>query len=335
MARIREASMKISILLKSLFNSIWIITVLFILLPSCNGEFDPVYRDHMRDFVKEIGAAARTQDNDFIIIPQNGHELVASGDAEIDTPDEDYLAAIDGAGQEDLFFGYNRDDQETPSDENEYLLGLLSVCKNHGVTVLVTDYCYSSENMESSYQLNNDQGFISFAAPERELNIIPDNSVIYNENSADINQLSEAKNFLYLLNPDSFSSKTDYINKVSETNYDLVIMDLYYDGEQLLPSDIEAIHFKANGGKRLLICYMSIGEAEDYRYYWDSSWKNDPPEWLKKENPIWEGNYKVEYWNDEWKSIIYKDSDSYLSRILSTGFDGVYLDIIDAFEYFE
>ena len=27
--------------------------------------------------------------------------------------------------------------------------------------------------------------------------------------------------------------------------------------------------------------------------------------------------------------------DAYLDRILAAGFDGVYLDIIDAFEYFE
>ena len=59
---------------------------------------------------------------------------------------------------------------------------------------------------------------------------------------------------------------------------------------------------KKNGGKRLLICYMSIGEAEDYRWYW--------------------------------QEIIY-GTDGYLSKILNAGFDGVYLDIIDAFEYFE
>jgi hypothetical protein len=31
----------------------------------------------------------------------------------------------------------------------------------------------------------------------------------------------------------------------------------------------------------------------------------------------------------------YGNQDSYINKIVSAGFDGVYLDIIDAFEYFE
>jgi len=80
---------------------------------------------------------------------------------------------------------------------------------------------------------------------------------------------------------------------------------------------------------------MSIGEAEDYRYYWKAEWKTNPPSWLAEENPNWPGNYKVRYWNEDWQNIIYGNNDSYLRKILDAGFDGVYLDIIDAFEYFE
>ena len=80
---------------------------------------------------------------------------------------------------------------------------------------------------------------------------------------------------------------------------------------------------------------MSIGEAEDYRYYWQTDWTSTKPDWIEAENPDWEGNYKVKYWETEWQNIIYGDSDSYLDKIISVGFNGVYLDIIDAFEYFE
>ncbi|HEC89701.1 MAG TPA: hypothetical protein ENI44_03860, partial [Thermoplasmatales archaeon] len=54
-----------------------------------------------------------------------------------------------------------------------------------------------------------------------------------------------------------------------------------------------------------------------------------------RENPNWPGCYKVKYWYPEWQSIIYGNNDSYLKKILDAGFDGVYLDVIDAFEYFE
>jgi cysteinyl-tRNA synthetase len=47
------------------------------------------------------------------------------------------------------------------------------------------------------------------------------------------------------------------------------------------------------------------------------------------------GNFKVRYWDENWKNIIYGDSDAYIDKIINAGFDGAYLDIIDGFEYFE
>jgi len=56
---------------------------------------------------------------------------------------------------------------------------------------------------------------------------------------------------------------------------------------------------------------------------------------LDAENPDWEGNYKVKYWNTGWQSIIYGNENAYLTKVVDANFDGVYLDIIDAFEYYE
>ena len=52
-------------------------------------------------------------------------------------------------------------------------------------------------------------------------------------------------------------------------------------------------------------------------------------------NEHWAGNYKVKYWLEPWHAILYKGDNSYLSKILNAGFDGVFLDVIDAFAYFE
>ncbi|MCK4783235.1 MAG: endo alpha-1,4 polygalactosaminidase [Desulfobacteraceae bacterium] len=87
---------------------------------------------------------------------------------------------------------------------------------------------------------------------------------------------------------------------------------------------------------RLVECpYMSIGEAEDYRYYWQTGWKEGNPAFLDKEDPNWKGNFYVRYWDTDWQKIIYGNDNSYLKKILDAGFDAVYLDLIDAFEYFE
>ena len=90
---------------------------------------------------------------------------------------------------------------------------------------------------------------------------------------------------------------------------------------------------------------MSIGEAEGYRDYFDPNWldANDQPipgvapAWLGPTNPNWAGNYKVRYWMVDWQHLIVgTDAGAHTSpfdAILDAGFDGVYLDIIDAYDF--
>ncbi len=317
--------------------------LLFAILFSCsedeNGDSTPDldFKEEMREFVIAINDYAAGFISGFITIPQNGIELVTDNGEEEENVHDDYMDAITGHGQEDLFYGYDEDDEATPSNENEYLRVFLDKSKNAGNVILVTDYCYTSSKMDDSYSQNNTAGYISFAADERELNNIPDYpDPIYGENDASITSLSQIKNFLYLINPENYSSKTAFIDAVTATNYDLLIMDLFFhDDTEFTSSGIEQLKNKANGGKRLVICYMSIGEAEDYRYYWQSDWESNKPSWLDEENPDWEGNYKVKYWEKEWQNIIFGNNNSYLKKIIGAGFDGVYLDIIEAYEYYE
>jgi cysteinyl-tRNA synthetase len=315
-----------------------LILQIILLLSSCGGDddFDPQYRQYMREFVQNISQYAREIDEDFIVIPQNGQELVTEDGEEDGQPADEYLKAIDGVGREDLLYGYDKDDKATPADEREYMIAYLNVCESNGVEVLVTDYCSTHNKMDDSYQQNNNMGYISFAAPDRELRLIPGYPAIpYNVNDHDIDDLSDAKNFLYLINPEEYTTRQKFIAALASSDYDIILMDYFYDEEEYTRDEINLLKSKNNGGQRLVVAYMSIGEAEEYRYYWDDEWKTDPPAWLKEENPDWEGNYKVEYWDPDWQSIIFGSSDSYLDKIMDKGFDGVYLDIIDAFEYFE
>ncbi|WP_028974303.1 endo alpha-1,4 polygalactosaminidase [Spirochaeta cellobiosiphila] len=298
------------------------------------------FRQAMRDFVEDISLYGRSSDSDFIVIPQNGHELLVYDNTT--SADKNYTQAIDGVGREDLFYGYENDDEGTPTSDREEMITYMDIAKSQDIIPLVTDYVSTTAKIDDSYAQNNAKGYLSFAADHRELDHIPSYPVHpYKVNSNDITSLGEAKNFLYLLNPtenSAFTSKSVFLDALANTNYDVIIMDLFYDGSQdteLSASEINSLKTKANGGKRLVIAYMSIGEAEDYRYYWKSSWSSRSPLWLDKENPDWKGNYKVRYWSQDWQSIIYGDSDAYLDKILAASFDGVYLDIIDAYEHFE
>jgi len=295
------------------------------------------FKQEMRNFVIGISDYAKGINSSFIIIPQNGIELVTDDGTETGSPNTAYLDAIDGNGQEDLFYGYDNDDQATPSSTNTYLKTFLNISKNSGNTILVTDYCSTHTKMDDSYTQNHNAGYISFAADHRELNNTPSYpSPIYAVNSSVIASLGDVKNFLYMINPENYATRADFINAVTATNYDLLIMDLFFnDGSSFTLSEITQLKDKANGGKRLVISYMSIGEAENYRYYWQTSWNTNKPSWMDDVNPDWPGNYKVRYWETAWQNIIYGNDSSYLKKILDSGFDGVYLDIIDAFEYYE
>ena len=294
------------------------------------------YRKEMRDLVTELGTYARGINSSFIVIPQNGQELITDTGEGDGSPCEDYLSALDATGRESMFYGYDSDDEATPAEDREHLLELCLLCEQYGVEVLSTDYCFTHNKMNDSYSINEQHGFISFAADERELNSIPNYpSSPYNENSNNITDISQAKNFLYLINSENYSTKQDFIDDISSTNYDVIIMDLFHNEDSFTLGEIQQLKTKLNGSSRLVICYMSIGEAEDYRYYWQSGWSVGSPDWLESENPDWAGNYKVRYWDSDWKFIIFGNDQSYLKKIIDAGYDGVYLDIVDGFEYFE
>ncbi len=143
--------------------------------------------------------------------------------------------------------------------------------------------------------------------------------------------LSSVTNWVYQLqNPDSCT--------LAHTNFDLVVTDYSSDGSDAGRfSSGEVGRIRGSGKGKVVLAYMSIGEAEDYRFYWNSNWDNNhdgtpdagAPAWLGPANPQFPNNYKVRYWDPAWQSIIF----SYLDKIEAAGFDGVYLDIIDAYEY--
>jgi cysteinyl-tRNA synthetase, unknown class len=117
--------------------------------------------------------------------------------------------------------------------------------------------------------------------------------------------------------------------------YDVVVIDYGFDrrnGTAFPREVVDLMRSKPDGKRRLVIAYLSIGEAESYRSYWQESWAKSRPEWLDPENPDWPGNYLVQFWHPEWQRLIFGNAEAYLDRIIDAGFDGVYLDGVDKFE---
>ena len=136
-------------------------------------------------------------------------------------------------------------------------------------------------------------------------------------------RIGNVKSWIYVLQ--GAGGKPLPVEALVATKSDLLVIEPTHDGKWLTREEVERLG--ANG--RVVLAYFSIGEAESYRAYWKAEWKTKPPAFLGAVNADWDGNYKVRYWLPQWQAI----TRARLDEVADAGFDGAYLDIIDAYEY--
>lgn len=277
----------------------------------------------MQNFIVEIAQYARNENPNFIIIPQNGPELLYNNGNEDEGINNGFISHVNAFGMEELF--YNGGEE---SDMYRY-----NLVKNAGIKVLVADYHTDNSTLYNSYSKSDAENWIAFprSTENYDYKYIP--TIIHNENSDNITNLNQAKNYLYLISTDNYSNKASFLAAIQATNYDAIIIDAFFDENLLTASDINSLKVKANGGQRLVIAYMNIGAAEKYRYYWQSDWRKGKPNWLKKKYDGYDDEIWVEFWEQEWKDIIYGNSESYTKKLIDAQFDGAYLDNVESFYF--
>jgi cysteinyl-tRNA synthetase, unknown class len=303
-----------------------IFIILSIILFSCSKEKkSDEAAAKMQDFVINISSYARSLDSNFIIIPQNGIELAFPETDTSNGLNMAYMDAIDGFGVEELFYN-------GPLVVDNEQLSTLQILKSYK-KILVSDYLGDDQYLTDDISRNLDQGFICFPRLHDDYyyNHLPE--TVINENTDDITSLGQAQNYLYLISTDLFSSKETMLEDLKSTNYDVLLIDLFYEDNILISSEVEQLKTKANGGKRLVIGYMNVGSAENYRYYWKDGWKLHNPNWIKKKYTGYDDEFIVEFWVKEWQDIIFGNDDSYLKKIIDAGFDGAYLDNVEAYYF--
>lgn len=147
---------------------------------------------------------------------------------------------------------------------------------------------------------------------------------------------------LYVLQPDAVP-----LGDLASAPFHWLVLEPSVDGSHagdFSAGEIAQIRDRGPCPKTIL-AYLSIGEAESYRDYWNPAWvdaNGDPipgtaPSWLGPQNPDFAGNYKVRYWDPAWQALLSgtpsEPTPTPLDRIIDQGFDGAYLDIIDAYEF--
>ncbi len=149
-------------------------------------------------------------------------------------------------------------------------------------------------------------------------------------NISEHNPLEDISHWLYLID---VNLDEETITLIEESNYDMVVIDYIpseaWNTDFPMAEVVDRFHNATH--PKLVIAYIDTGQAEDYRTYWQDDWKIGDPEWIVSGDPDgWEGNYPVAYWYDEYREI-WLGAEGLLGQIIDAGFDGVYLDWVEAY----
>jgi len=109
---------------------------------------------------------------------------------------------------------------------------------------------------------------------------------------------------------------------LSATNFEVGIVDP--DGSGLTSSQNSSLE---SSGKTIL-AYLSVGLANNYRSYWQSSWNQNPPSFILGADSSWPGAYYVKYWDPAWQQIVINEAVA----LAKAGYSGVDLDVVDAYD---
>ncbi len=151
-------------------------------------------------------------------------------------------------------------------------------------------------------------------------------------------QLSNIKYWAYnIQNVDTPQQREQLVG----THFDLYVLETVttekgqadFEMSQLV-QDIRQYNIQTRNIDPIILAYVDVGQAEDWRWYWQDEWEIGNPEWIVGGDPNgWVGNYPVAYWHSVWESIaIYGyQGQSHVQATLAADFDGIYMDWVEAF----
>jgi cysteinyl-tRNA synthetase len=110
----------------------------------------------MVEFVSALAAWARGQKRSFLIVPQNGEELLEH---------PAYRAVIDAQAKEDLLFGNIGNDVPNNSPRDQRALERILLAKTDGRPVFVVEYIRQPANLAFAEARLKQLGFVAYYGP--------------------------------------------------------------------------------------------------------------------------------------------------------------------------
>lgn len=296
-------------------------------------------REEMRRFVQSISSFARRYKASFAVIARGGTQLLNKARDEDDRkllPAQAYMRSIDGVMVDSVYYGVDEANLPRNGKISGEILLETELARRQGLKVLAVDYANDPELIDVAYERHEAKGYVPFVAESLRLNGVPEwPDRPFSERPNSILSLRDVHNFMLLRESRAFGSEAQFALTMHKNNYDMLIVDVFHGRKPLSKRGVETLKFKRTGGKRLVLARVNIGVAASYLYYWKSHWREGAPRFIGAPVAGEPDVYWAEFWQPEWQRIISGDTRSYIWGVIDQGFDGVLLDGIDSFRFFE
>ncbi|MAF49740.1 MAG: hypothetical protein QGH73_08855 [Rhodospirillales bacterium] len=302
-------------------------------------------RQEMRKLIRNISSVSRRANKNFVVVTLGGLELIEKTDAVDATrksPATTYMRTIDGI----IVRGLNMHPpeggkRETRTDKKvrAELIRMADLAKRRGLRIWVADFAATPNMISESINLNRAKGYVPFtvANSEYRFDTIPKfPKRPYRENAKNVTGLKLAQNYLFLTDSSGYDSREEFVLALNGTNFDAVVVDVFHRGRTPFQRrHVQGMKFKKLGARRLVLAYMNVGQADSSRYYWKPGWREGSPGFIGSPVLGEPDNHYVQYWNPAWKKIIAGDTKSYTYGIIAQKYDGVVIDGVDSYLFFE
>ena len=308
------------------------------------------YRADMRSNLMMLIRYAKQQNHDFKILVHEGQDLLNKSLWEYSR--EGYNRARKFIDAEDDYFLFHQDylDKEPKRGTLAYqylnsidavVLNNLycgkgevsKIAKKHGLDLISIEYCADEEALNEAYvgAYVDNRSIYAFTDLQKAFKTI-DRYESINDSSKNIYDIKEAQNILIINDDSLYDTQEKMVDDLSKTNYDIIVIKpLFAYKERFSLANLNKLHFKKNGSKRLLIAEFNVSEASPKEYYWQNDWKIGSPDWLVRRSFSSKDGIITKFWRLEWKKIISR----YFRDVLNEGFDGVLFTGVENYDYFE
>lgn len=298
------------------------------------------YRKSMRDLFISLATYGKSTHKDFQILVHEGQYLLNKSLWEYDLDSYNKIRRSKKTVKDDSFLSIDipEYDEDSPSYVSDYINVIDGIAVNnhycgqnpidsliytHDLSVFALEKCDSEEALdraiiESFRDKNVIYPFLYTEQAFRRLN----HQLIINETADSVLKLKDAHNIGFLLEDSAYDESFIALNEIRNSNYDVVVVHPFFHREKpYSKEEVDAMKFKKNGGRRLILALYNISETSEEDYFWQKKWLKKLPNWIAKKSPTNIQSYIVKYWTPEWKMI----ASRYFKGIVDSGYDGVFI----------